>query len=559
MAFWIAALLAAALVTLYVVRPLALARASARPRAAHDAQVFRDQLAEVERDLERGVLDAEQARAARIEISRRLLAAAAEQERTADHAPAPRMASLALALVLLAGAPLGGLAIYRAIGTPGLPDMPASARAIGIRPGQAVAEAQLRREAPPVPPEAAEAVALVAQLEERLKGDNPDPQGLFLLARSYGQLQRFPEAWRTFRRLLDTRGGEAPAAIHVAMAEAMILSTAGYVSPEAEAALATALRREPANPVARYYMAAALAQTSQPAAALEMWAGLLRDSPADAPWVPSTEAQIADLVERTGLPRPAVAAAPAPSLADQRRQLLTMVDAMRDRLVADGGTVEEWVQLVRSYAALGLGPQAEAARQVALSALREDAEARAAFEATLAGAPMQETEPAPVRETIVALDARLRAEGGGAGAWLRLIAGWQALGEAQAAAEATAAARAALASDPGQREALEGGLRNATPAALRGPSAADVRAAAQMPAEDRTAMVRGMVEGLRDRLYSAGGTPEEWARLIQSFGVLGETAAATEAYARASAAHAADRTALAFLRETALLAGVTPP
>lgn len=559
MAFWIAALLVATLVTLYVVRPLAVARASARPRAAHDAQVFRDQLAEVDRDLERGVLDAEQAKAARIEISRRLLAAATEQERTADHAPAPRLASLALALILLVGAPLGGLALYRTIGTPGLPDMPASARAIGIRPGQELAETQLRRETPPTPPEAAEAVALVAQLEERLRGDNPDPQGLFLLARSYGQLQRFPDAWRTYKRLVDTRGGEAPAAIHVAMAEAMILSTGGYVSPEAEAALATALRREPGNPVARYYMAAALSQTNQPAAALEMWAGVLRDSPADAPWVPSTQAQIDDLVERTGLPKPEVRPAPAPSLADQRQQLTKMVDAMRDRLVADGGTVEEWVQLVRSYAALGLRPQAEAARQVALSALAEDAPAREAFETALAEAPMQGAEPVPLRETIVALDARLRAEGGGAGAWLRLIAGWQALGETQAAAQATDAARAALAADPGQLDALEGGLRNATPQALRGPTAADVQAAAQMPAEDRTAMVRGMVEGLRDRLYTEGGSPEEWARLIQSLGVLRDTAGATEAYTRARTAHASDRTALAFLRETALLAGVTPP
>jgi cytochrome c-type biogenesis protein CcmH len=236
-----------------------------------------------------------------------------------------------------------------------------------------------------------------------------------------------------------------------------------------------------------------------------------------------------------------------------------MVDAMRDRLVADGGTVEEWVQLVRSYAALGLRPQAEAARQVALSALAEDAPAREAFETALAEAPMQGAEPVPLRETIVALDARLRAEGGGAGAWLRLIAGWQALGETQAAAQATDAARAALAADPGQLDALEGGLRNATPQALRGPTAADVQAAAQMPAEDRTAMVRGMVEGLRDRLYTEGGSPEEWARLIQSLGVLRDTAGATEAYTRARTAHASDRTALAFLRETALLAGVTPP
>lgn len=562
MAFWIAALAIAAAATLYVVRPLAVGRSAARPRAAHDAQVFRDQLREVARDRERGVLSEEEARAAEIEVSRRLLAAAAERERTADHPPAPRAASLALAAALLVGAPLAGYALYGAIGAPGLPDQPYAARSEGLRPGQEVAETRLGRPDAELGPEAAEAAALVKQLEERLAGDDPDPQGLFLLARSYGQLQQYRKAWRAYARLVEAEGGDVPAGIRTAMAEAMIIAAGGYVSPEAEAALTLALQREPGNPVARYYMGMAQAQLGRPAAALELWAGVLRDSPANAPWVESTQAQIDDLVARTGLPKPDAAPQPLPDEAGQRALMAGMVETLRRRLVEEGGSVDEWVQLVRSYTALGTPDQAEAARALALSAFGENAEARAAFEAQMASAPPLPPPPHradEMRETVEALDARLRAEGGSAGAWLRLVSSWQTLGEDAKAQAAAEAARANLAGDPAQLAALDDALANRAPEGLRGPTREDVAAAAEMAPEDRMAMVRGMVDGLRDRLEADGGTAEEWSRLIRALGVLDDREGAAAAFAKAREAHGADPAALAMLRETALAAGVPAP
>ena len=56
-----------------------------------------------------------------------------------------------------------------------------------------------------------------------------------------------------------------------------------------------------------------------------------------------------------------------------------------------------------------------------------------------------------------------------------------------------------------------------------GPSQEDVEAAQDMSDEDRQEMIRGMVEGLADRLATDGGTSEEWARLIRALGVLGDT------------------------------------
>lgn len=71
------------------------------------------------------------------------------------------------------------------------------------------------------------------------------------------------------------------------------------------------------------------------------------------------------------------------------------------------------------------------------------------------------------------------------------------------------------------------------PPAPRGPSQADIAAAGAMSADDRQAMIRSMVAGLAERLADEGGPPEDWARLITSLGVLGETDRAAEIAAEA--------------------------
>lgn len=54
-----------------------------------------------------------------------------------------------------------------------------------------------------------------------------------------------------------------------------------------------------------------------------------------------------------------------------------------------------------------------------------------------------------------------------------------------------------------------------------GPTAADIAAAEDMSPAARMEMIRGMVDGLGDRLATEGGPPEDWARLIRALGVLG--------------------------------------
>ena len=117
-------------------------------RNAYDRAVFRDQLAELDRDLERGVIGPAEAEAARNEISRRIIAAAGRpQERQAAVAPA-----VALLCVLLV--PIVAIPLYVKAGSPGLPGVPLAAR---------MAEAE----------EKGDYEALIVKVEQHL-ASNPD-------------------------------------------------------------------------------------------------------------------------------------------------------------------------------------------------------------------------------------------------------------------------------------------------------------------------------------------------------------------------------------------------
>lgn len=90
----------------------------------------------------------------------------------------------------------------------------------------------------------------------------------------------------------------------------------------------------------------------------------------------------------------------------------------------------------------------------------------------------------------------------------------------------------------------------------RGPSQGDIAAAEDMDPEARQEMIRGMVAGLASRLADEGGTAEDWARLINAYGVLGETERARRIWTEAQAVFADFPRRLATVRSAAENAGV---
>jgi cytochrome c-type biogenesis protein CcmH len=378
--FWIAA---AALVA-FCVAAMALWLRRTPGDSATDVAVYRDQLRELERDRARGTLGEDEAEAARVEVARRLLAA----DRAAR---APRRAATGSPLVALVAmaALVPGIAVgtYLLIGAQGYPDLPLAARVERIeelraaRPGQDLAEA----ETPDRPVDADdELVAMVDQLRDVMRTRPDDPQGWRLLALNEAGLGNLEAAWRAQDRLVGLLGDEATGGDFADLAEMMIQAAGGYVSPQAERALAEALRREPGNGVARYYQGLMYAQGGRPDLAWPVWKRLLADSPEGAPWVEPVLMQIEDVSALAGdptplaeLPRPRgpsmtdIEAAGDLTLDERMSMIEGMVGGLAARLADQGGPPEDWARLIGAYGVLGRTDAAAAVYQEARMVFEE--------------------------------------------------------------------------------------------------------------------------------------------------------------------------------------------
>ncbi|MGO4126236.1 c-type cytochrome biogenesis protein CcmI [Inquilinus sp. YAF38] len=361
--FWVAAAVMTGGAVALLLRRLFATDASLASGA--DAAIYRDQLKELERERAAGEIGAAEAEAAKAEIGRRLLAAAGEAKPTitASVAP-PRRIALGLAVLL----PVAALAIYMVEGTPGLKSQPFASRDPGERMAvqSAMAEAQ--------------------SLEQRLAASPQDRAGWIELGQRWGQLGESAKAADAYGRAIGL--GNADAELTGRYGEALVGANGGTVTETARAAFDQALALRPADIRARYFLALGNAQAGDDRAALDLWQALVRESPADAPWLPSVRQHLAEAAQRLGLdpktatpePQPPTARAappasgPAGAIAslppdEQAKAIRGMVDGLAARLEQSPDDLEGWVRLARARGVLGdAGAAADAyARAAALA------------------------------------------------------------------------------------------------------------------------------------------------------------------------------------------------
>lgn len=378
--FWILAAALTAITALAILSPLRRGRGGAAPAAAYDLRVYRDQLAEVERDLDRGVIGPDDAQRLRAEIGRKVLDA---DRRAALSAPATRGGRALWPAVALAAMLAGAVALYLREGVPGAPDMPLAERfaaadaAYRDRPTQAEAEAAAPvRPAPDLSQADPEYLAMIDQLRDAVGRNPDDQQGLALLASNEMRLGNLAAARAAQQRLVDLRGDQADAVQLMQLATLMVDAAGGVVTPEAEAVLRRALTLDPTQPQARYLQGVLLIQNGRPDRAFPLWRGLLDEGPEGAPWIAPIRAAIQDLAWLAGddeyrapappaadLPGPdadALAAAEDLSPEDRARMIQDMVDRLQQRLATQGGSPEEWARLIAALAMLDQRDQATA-------------------------------------------------------------------------------------------------------------------------------------------------------------------------------------------------------
>jgi cytochrome c-type biogenesis protein CcmH len=384
MVLWIAMAVLAAAACL----PLLMALTRAPRAVAANAPVlaiYRDQLDEIGRDVQRGVVAAADAEAARTEIARRLIRADAAP--AADVAPQERLRRFAT--VAIVAMPILALIFYLAVGSPTLPDQPLAARP----------DAEAQREV----------LALVKKVETHLAAEPDDGQGWEVLAPVYRRLGRTADAVNAYTHAIDLLGPTAER--EGDLGEAIVAANNGAVTPEAHAAFERAHQLSPDDPRPRFYIALALTQAGRTDEARAAWQALLANAPADQPWVQVAERALAQLGgPLANLPQdnsanlgpgsspPSASAAPVvpgPSAADvaaasqmapadRQAMIEGMVATLAERLKSAPDDPDGWARLIRSYVVLGRKADAETALGDARTALAGDSAKLAPVEAVAA-------------------------------------------------------------------------------------------------------------------------------------------------------------------------------
>lgn len=363
----------AAAVTWAVTRPLL-----APPVAAPDTEraVYRDQLAEIERERAEGLVSDPDAEAARVEVARRLI-------RSADRSASPGTSDEAGAVgryraVLWAAAalPVAALALYLAVGTPGLPGRPYASRL-------------------DAPIEQASAGDLVAKVEAHLRSHPDDGRGWDVLAPVYMRLGEFREAADAYERAIRLLG-ESPQRL-AGFARASIMLANGVVEEPARRAYEklSALDAQAIEP--QVWLAIAREQDGDVDGAADEYRRLAARAGTQEPWkslieerLKSAEKKLAQPAEPPAsmeagkvAPPPAGAGAKFHAMTPEQRQAFieSMVAGLAERLKSNGKDLDGWMQLMRAYVVLGRATDASAALASARASFAGDDKALAQLEA----------------------------------------------------------------------------------------------------------------------------------------------------------------------------------
>jgi cytochrome c-type biogenesis protein CcmH len=412
-----------AVITLAVIAVLLLPLFRQGPRIEtrqeREIGIYRDQLAELHRETNAGLIGAEAAAATKLEIERKILAS--EGGDTAPRPPAAAATNARMAAVVLVAslAPLAAFAIYFATGAPNEPAHPYSADA-----DRDTASAMTT----------AEMTVLVEKLAAHLQQAPNNVEGWKLLGRSYGALERPADAANAYARAFELTPTDMGLAAD--LAEALTHAADGAIPEKARALFAEANQADPAAPKPRYYLALAKGQAGQAREALAMLKSLEVDSPAEAPWLSSVRSRIEAIAKTSGIdPVSVIAESVAPIAApagpseedvqaaesmtpeEQQEMIRGMVDRLAKRLESEPNDLEGWKRLGQSYFVLNEPAKARDAYARAIALAPADPDLLAEYAGTVLAAP--DAIPALPAESVSVLKAALEKEpANGAALWL---------------------------------------------------------------------------------------------------------------------------------------------
>jgi cytochrome c-type biogenesis protein CcmH len=364
MMLWFAATLIMALTVAAAVWPLVFAR---RVTSGTSETVYRSQLQEIDREENAGLLPAEDARMARTEVQRRLIATTRNSDPIEDTGMTltDRTTFIAVAALLAIGSAL----LYGTLGTPGVGS---AANDDGF---SAAIDAKLRGGAGgDASGNVAPVDEMISNLEARLQQQPEDAEGWRMLGWSKFRTDDFAGAAKAYSEAVRLAPGDAET--QAAYGEALARASNGLVTPEAADVLARALKLDPFNARARFLLGLRKEQSGASAAAIDDWLALLKDAKPEDDWYDDVRGRILELSEASGVdvkdrippPRGGVGDSQAGSggptasdidqadaLSPEDRQAMIegMVSRLDERLKDDPKDLDGWLRLIRARRVLG--------------------------------------------------------------------------------------------------------------------------------------------------------------------------------------------------------------
>lgn len=392
MELWLPVIIISLIVLAWLVAPgMKLAQSNAK-RADYDINVYKDQLAELDREAAEGRIEGSELDAARLEIQRRLLAASDDKEQSVKDASKGGT----LPIFMAAGAaPIFAIAFYMYNGSPEIPDHPLSSRPEVMRAADAQASAHSGQQAPSMEQ------ALVS-LEQRLQENPNDVDGWILLARSYAGTGNAVKAAEAYARAVPL--ADRHPMLLADWAEARLNAQQGQFSVEVFNDFVEARENDPTLPKPWFYIGLDMAMGGNFQGAVQTWTDLMLIAPDNPQLKQALNQQITKAAKEGGIdvstitpsdvakqvaaqmqavrtsqtpelttPAP-TAAAPGPSQEDvQAAQemssedrsafIRSMVARLAEKLEENPNDPEGWQRLIRAYEVLGETDKAAKARQ----------------------------------------------------------------------------------------------------------------------------------------------------------------------------------------------------
>ncbi|MGB7431468.1 MAG: c-type cytochrome biogenesis protein CcmI [Ahrensia sp.] len=386
MTFWILAFIILVVVLLAIVLPVYHKSKQLEGKRAgefaHDVEVYRDQLRELTTEIDRGLIGEEDAKQARTEIARRLLAAeqkASEEQQQRDNRR-HRFGSVVLASTVLVFIPALTLLVYTEVGSPELEAQPLAPRVAALEE-ERLAQRQARQQM----------IDLVQRAEAHL-ADNPnDGRGWDVLAPVYfraGEPAKAATAYRNAIRLIGENSTRLSG-----LGEAIFAMSGGVINAEAEQNFNQALALDVNDGRAQFYLALAQLQQGDVPGGTQAWQRIADDASVGSDWRGAADEGLRRLAagDMTQIPGMASATPPpaqgmpqldaetiqqgqAMNSDDQAAMIAGMVSNLDARLRDNPQDEAGWQRLIRAYTVMGQRENAADALKRAIASFPENAQ-----------------------------------------------------------------------------------------------------------------------------------------------------------------------------------------